>query len=158
MKSIMKRKKQGKTDYAARINLLKSKDPRLVVRKSNRFIIAQIVESKEAQDKTICYINSKELSKEGWTFSFKNVPAAYLTGIMIAEKAKAKGIKKAILDISRYTSSKASKLYAVAKGAIDNGLEINCDEKILPNKDRLYGEHTKNADKIKKIIEKVIKQ
>ncbi len=157
MNSILKRKKQGKTDYAARINLLKSKFPRLVVRKSNRFIIAHIVESKEAQDKTTCYVNSKELSKEGWIFSFKNVPAAYLTGIILAEKAKKKGIKEAILDISRYTSSKASKLYAVVKGARDNGLKINCDEKVFPSKGRLYGEHTKNADKIKKIIEKVIK-
>lgn len=154
----MKFKKiQGKTDYAARMNLLKAKTPRLVVRKSNRFITAQIVESKEAQDKTLCYVNSKELSKEGWTFSFKNVPAAYLTGVLLAEKAKGKGIKKAILDISRYTSSKASKLYAVAKGAMDGGLEINCDEKILPKEDRLYGGHTKNADKIKKIVEKLAK-
>jgi large subunit ribosomal protein L18 len=157
MKSILKRKKQGKTDYATRMNLLKSKTPRLVIRKSNRFIIAQIVESKEAQDKTISYANSKELSKEGWTFSFKNVPAAYLTGILIAEKAKSKGIKKAILDLSRYTSSKASKLYAVAKGAIDNGLEINCDEKVFPSQNRIYGEHTKNSEKIKKIIEKLTK-
>jgi large subunit ribosomal protein L18 len=139
------------------MNLLKAKTPRLVVRKSNRYIIAHIVESKEAQDKTLCYVNSKELSKEGWTFSFKNVPAAYLTGIIIAKKAKEKGIKKVILDISRYTSTKASKLYAVVEGAIDGGLEINCKKEILPSKERIYGEHTKNADKIKKIVEKLAK-
>ena len=97
------------------------------------------------------------MSKEGWSFSFKNIPAAYLTGMIIADKAKEKGIKKAILDISRNTSSKASKLYAVVKGAVDNGLEINCDEKVFPDKSRIYGEHTKNSEKIKKIIEKLIK-
>ena len=157
MKSILKRKRQDKTDYAARINLLKSKLPRLVVRKSNRYITAQIVESKEAKDKTICLINSKELIKEGWTSSFKNVAAAYLLGILIAEKAKEKGIKAAILDFSRYTSTKESKIYGVVKGARDNGLEISCDEKMLPKENRIYGEHLKDHEKIKKIIEKKLK-
>jgi large subunit ribosomal protein L18 len=157
MKILLKRKREGKTDFASRINLLKSGIPRLVVRKSNRYLIAQIVESKEAQDKTICLINSKELSTKAWTSSFKNVPAAYLLGILIAEKAMEKKINKVILDSSRYTSTKESKIYAVVKGALDKGLEIPCDKKMLPTEKRIYGEHIKDHEKIKKIIEKELK-
>lgn len=157
MKILLKRKKQGKTDYAARTNLLKSEFPRLVVRKSNRYITAQIVESKEAQDKTICLVNSKELSKEGWASSFKNIAAAYLVGLMIAKKAKEKGIKKAVLDSSRYTSTKESRIYSVVKGALDKGLEVPCDKNMLPKENRIHGEHLKDHEKIKKIIEKNLK-
>ena len=137
MKQILKRKKEGKTDYGARIHLLKSKNPRLVIRKSNRYITAQIVETKEAQDKTVCYVHSKELSKEGWKSSFKNLPAAYSVGKIIAKKAQEKKIKTWNLDIGRQTSTKGSRLYAVVKGAIESGLQINCDKEMLPSDERV---------------------
>jgi len=145
MKQILKRKKQGKTDYGARIHLLKSANPRLVIRKSNMYITAQVVETKEAQDKTICYVHSKELAKQGWKSSFKNLQAAYLVGKMIAKKAQEKKIKICNLDIGRQTSTKGSKLYAVVKGAIESGLEINCDKKMLPSDERVQNK-TKTKD------------
>jgi len=71
-----KRRRTKKTDYKARLALLKSGFPRLVVRKTNRYVIAQIVRSKEAQDAIVCSANSKELLKYGWPFSLKSIPAS----------------------------------------------------------------------------------
>jgi len=129
-----KRRRQNKTDYLARRNLLESGTPRLVVRKTNRYIIAQIVQSYEAKDRVICSANSKELVEYGLnqTFSIKNLSASYLTGYLCAIRALGKNIKKVILDIGLQRSTKGSKLYALAKGAIDAGLEMNCSEEMFP--------------------------
>jgi large subunit ribosomal protein L18 len=154
----MTKRKTDKTDKTARFNLLKSKFPRLVIRKTNLHIITQIVTSKEAQDTVICSANSKELINLGWTGSLKNVPSSYLTGMLLAKKAKEKGIKKSILDIGRYTSTKGSKIYAVVKGAIEGGIEINCDEKMLPKEERISGKNTKNPEKTDKEINKIKSQ
>ncbi len=150
-----RRKKEGKTDYGTRMNLLKSKYPRLVIRKSNRYIIAQLIKSTEAQDSTICVVNSKELLGFDWPSSLKNVPAAYTTGLLLGKKAKEEDIEKCTVDIGRHTSTQGSKIYAVIKGAIDSGLEINCDKKMFPKESRLLGEHTQNPEKINKIIDKI---
>ncbi len=156
IKVRVRRRREGKTDYKARIALLKSNFPRLVIRKSNRYITIQIVKSKEAQDLTIFGVNSKELSKLGWKFSFKNLPACYLTGLLFGKKAKEKGIKKAILDTGLIASSKESKVYAALKGVIDAGLGVPHSEKILPNEKRISGKHIlKNGDIISKNFEEI---
>lgn len=150
--------KKNKTDRAARFNLLKSKSPRLVIRKTNKYLITQIVTSKESQDMVICSVNSKELSNLGFTGSLKNITAAYLTGIFIAKKAKGKGIKDCILDIGRYTSTRGSKLYAVVKGTIEGGISIKCDNKMFPTEERILGKNTKDPEKTKKEIDKIKSQ
>jgi len=43
MKLPRRRRIASKTDYKARLSLLKSEKPRLVVRKTNRYIIAPII-------------------------------------------------------------------------------------------------------------------
>jgi large subunit ribosomal protein L18 len=155
-----RRRREGKTDYKSRMALLSGKIPRIVVRKTNKYIIAQIVESKEAQDFVKIHASSKELSKKGWKFSFKNLPAAYLTGMLIAKKALAIKVKKVILDIGRTTSTKGSKIYALLKGAVDAGLEINYSKDILPSEERISGKHikkeeiSKNFEEIKNKINK----
>ncbi len=155
VKIALRRRREGKTDYKARIALLKAKEPRMVIRKTNRYIIVHIVKSKESQDFTVCYTNSKELSKFGWDLSFKNIPAAYLTGFLMAKKAKEKGITKVIVDIGLNRSTKGSRLYAVVKGAIDGGLEVPCKNEILPTEDRIKGNHTKNVEKINKLFNEI---
>jgi len=134
-----KRRRQNKTDYSARKTLLESGTTRLVIRKTNRYIIAQIVASKKAQDKVICSAFSKELVKYGLaeTFSMKNLPDAYLTGYLCGKKAIKAGIKKAILDIGLIRSTKGNKIYAAVKGAIDSGLDIPCSEEILPKNEKI---------------------
>ncbi|MCL6500723.1 MAG: 50S ribosomal protein L18 [Candidatus Pacearchaeota archaeon] len=150
-----RRRLEGKTDYKRRCLLLRAGLPRIVIRKTNKYIITQIVKSREAQDFTACYAHSKELGKMGWKFSFKNLPAAYLTGVLIAKKAREKGIKKAIIDIGLHRSTKGSKIYAAIRGAIDGGLEVGCDERVLPTEERIRGAHTKNADALSRIFERI---
>jgi large subunit ribosomal protein L18 len=140
MKSIRRRRLENKTDYKARLELLKSGRARLVARKSNRFIIAQIVVSDIAQDKVIATVNSKELLTKGWPKeqmgSLKSLPAAYLTGALLAVKVK-KQIKEAILDAGMYRNVKKSRIYAVVKGMNESGVKIPCSQESMPSEEDL---------------------
>jgi len=147
-KMPFRRRKEGKTDYRKRLVLLKSEKPRLVVRKSLKYITAQLVEYSEAGDKTIASTNSKQLVGLGWKFACDNTPAAYLTGLLIAKKAEKAGrkITEAVLDAGLYPSTKGSRIYAVAKGARDAGLDIAVDESVLPSDERIIGSHIAKAN------------
>lgn len=158
----LKRRREGKTNYGKRLKLLLSKKPRLVVRKTNRYIIAHIVDYdyKNHRDLTVAYVTSKDLSKYGWNYSsFKSLPACYLTGLLIGKKALEKNINEAILDIGLHPSTKGNRIYAVLKGTIDAGLKIPYNEKILPTKERIEGNHIKNFDKniFLKVKENILK-
>ena len=90
MRTIKRRRKEHKTDYLKRLKLLKSRLPRIVLRKTNRYIIAQYVTSKQTQDKIEISVNSKDLMKYKWPKEFegslKSIPASYLTGFLIGKK------------------------------------------------------------------------
>jgi len=136
-----RRRREGKTDYKKRLALLKSGLPRMVVRRTNRYIIVQFVRFRPEGDEVIAYAFSKELSRYGWPYGGKNTPAAYLTGYLAALRAKKAGVEKAVLDIGRFPSTKGSRLYAALKGALDAGIEIPHSPEILPEEDRIKGEH-----------------
>ncbi len=165
-----KRRRESKTDYAARLKLLTSGLPRLVVRKSNLYITAQIVESKQAQDSVLCSAHSKELRKFGWQHSAKNLPAAYLTCFLLVKKLEKLGkkeklkdvkeIKEAILDTGLYRSTKGSRIYACLKGALDAGLQVAHSADILPTEQRLKGEHLSKSEAadFEKVKEKIINE
>jgi large subunit ribosomal protein L18 len=142
-----RRKREGKTDYKKRIRILLSSKPRLVVRKSLKYITAQIIKYDGKGDKVIVTARSSELKKEGWNYNYSNTPSAYLTGLLIAKKAKEKKITEAILDIGLNKSVPGSKLYAVLKGAVDNGLNIPHSDNVLPKEDRLNGKHIEDYAK-----------
>jgi large subunit ribosomal protein L18 len=136
-----RRKREGKTDYKRRLKLLLARKPRLVVRKSSKNITAQIVEYGENGDNVIASANSSDIKKLGWKYNTKNTPCAYLVGALIAKKAKDKGINEAILDIGLQFSVTGSKIYAVLKGAVDNGLDVPHSNEVLPKADRISGKH-----------------
>lgn len=140
-KSIRQRRHENKTDYKLRLNILKSGKPRLVVRKTNRYIIAQIVESDIAQDKVLVGTTSKALLAKGWpenlSGSLKSIQAAYLTGLLIGKMAKEKKIKEAILDIGMQRNIKKSRIYAVLKGAVDAGLQVPHGAEALPSESQM---------------------
>lgn len=152
-KTQRRRRQERKTDYRARFNLLKSEKPRFVVRKTNRYIIAQIIESDVAQDKVIAKASSTDLLSKGWpkekAGSLKSLPAAYLTGYLLAKSLKTK-IGEVVLDIGLQRNIHGSRLYATLKGAIDAGLKIPHDPQALPKLERI----TQN-EKLKTIFEKV---
>ena len=164
MKTEKRRRREGKTDYKARLSLLKSGKPRIVFRKTNKYDIGQYVKSKEAQDSVIIGVNSSELLKFGWPMempgSLKSLPAAYLTGFLLGRKILDKENNvKAILDIGLLRNIKKSRIYAFLKGAVDAGVEIPCKKEVFPDESRITGRHMKrNIDfnKIKEKIEKTI--
>jgi large subunit ribosomal protein L18 len=136
-----RRRREGKTDYMKRLALLKSRKPRIVVRRTNRYIIVQFIGFKGEGDEVIAYAFSKELEKHGWPYGGKNLPAAYLTGYLAAMRAKKAGVTEAILDIGRFPSTKGSRLYAALKGVLDAGIDVPHSPEILPDEDRIRGEH-----------------
>ena len=137
-----RRRREGKTDYHRRKKLLISGLPRLVARKTNKHIIAQIVEASIEGDRVLASAHSSELRKKfGWLGSLKNLPAAYLTGLLCGYRALKRNVKKAILDIGLQTPSKGARVFAVMKGCIDAGIEIPHGEEILPSEERIKGQH-----------------
>lgn len=145
------RKTSGKTNYKKRLNLLKSRKNRLVIRRTNKYIIVQIVGYEPKGDKVFVTINSKQLQKQGWKHSCKNIPACYLTGFLLGKIAGEKKLEKAILDLGLQTSIKGSRVYAVVKGVIDAGMDLHSSEDIFPPEDRIQGKHI--SDKISKDFE-----
>ncbi|MFW6283368.1 MAG: 50S ribosomal protein L18, partial [Minisyncoccales bacterium] len=111
-----RRKRESKTNYNKRLNLLKARKPRMVIRKSLKYITANIVNYEAAGDKVVISTTSKELTKLGWNYNKKNMPSAYLTGFMMAKKALKQGIKEAIVDLGMNLAIPGNKLYAVVKG------------------------------------------
>jgi len=158
MKVRRRRRRENKTDYKLRFGLLKSTKPRFVIRKTNKYIIIQLVETSEAQDKIKSGISSKELLKNGWDIKFKgslkSIPAAYLTGILMARKV---GKGDFIIDMGMVRNLSGSRIYAAAKGLIDGGLKIAVDESVFPSEEKILGKQLNKElqDMIKNLIAKI---
>ena len=137
----LRRRREGKTDYQARKALVASRKPRLVTRASNKNAEVQIIIAKPHGDEVLVSANSRELIKSyGWRAPTGNIPPAYLTGFLCGVKAKAAGIKEAILDIGLVSPTKGSKIFAVLSGVVDAGVEVpHSEDKIV--KERMKGEH-----------------
>ncbi|MCK5022685.1 MAG: 50S ribosomal protein L18 [Candidatus Aenigmarchaeota archaeon] len=145
-----RRKREGKTDYHLRLRLLKSKKPRFVVRKSSNNIICQIIRFEITGDKVVVSVDSKELKKFGWKYHCGNLPAAYLTGFLCAEKAKHHKVKEVVFDMGLYGATQGNRLFSTLKGAVDGGLNVPHSEEILPKQERFSGKHIADyAEKLK---------
>lgn len=137
-----RRRREGKTDYKARKALILSFQPRLVVRKSRKNILAQIISATPTGDKVLVSAQSRELLKHyGWKAGRGNLPTAYLTGLLCGLKAKTKKVTDVVLDIGLNRPSKGAKVFAVLKGALDAGLNIPHGAEKLPDDNRLFGKH-----------------
>ncbi|MBU0530174.1 MAG: 50S ribosomal protein L18 [Candidatus Aenigmatarchaeota archaeon] len=145
-----RRRREGKTDYRLRLKLLKSKKPRLVVRKSANNITCQIVKHDSNGDHVVVSVNASHIKKLGWK-GHSNIPSAYLTGYLCATNAKKHNISSVVFDMGLYRSTKGSKIYAALKGAVDAGLDVPHSDDILPKEDRISGKHISNyASNLKK--------
>ncbi|MFA5953775.1 MAG: 50S ribosomal protein L18 [Candidatus Pacearchaeota archaeon] len=141
------RRREFKTDYKKRISLLKSEKPRVVFRKTNRYIISQYVVSQEAKDKAIFGITSKELLKYGWPEdyqgSLKSITACYLTGYLMGKKILEKKLETPIIDFGMIRTEHKTKVHSFLKGLVDSGLKIKHDEKTFPEEERIVGKKLK---------------
>lgn len=136
-----RRVRSGKTDYRTRKQLLISRKPRLVVRKSLKNTLLQIVVPQAAGDVTLVSANTSDLKKYGYTGGTGNIASAYLAGLLLGYRAKKSGQKEAILDAGLYHTTKGGRLFAALKGAVDAGMEIPHDAEIFPSEDRIMGKH-----------------
>jgi len=149
-----RRKREKKTDYKKRLNLLKSGLTRLAIRPSNKYIQLQLIEYKPEGDNILSQASSKELTTMGWSHNTANIPSAYLTGLLLAKKADGKIKGDIILDDGLFISKKGSRIYAATKGAVDGGLKVKIGGEIFPEEARLTGEHISSyVEKSKTIVD-----
>jgi large subunit ribosomal protein L5e len=163
-----RRRREGKTDYFARRKMCqqdKSKyntpKYRLVVRRTNQYIICQIVYATIQGDRVMAAANSKELPTYGIKAGFNNFAASYATGLLVARRLLNKlgledsfeGVEecdgeefhiedeveeddrqpfKCILDVGLQRTTVGAKIFAAMKGAADAGLHIPHSNKRFP--------------------------
>ncbi|KIY93440.1 60S ribosomal protein L5 [Monoraphidium neglectum] len=92
-----RRRRQGKTDYRARLRLCtqdKNKynthKYRLVVRFSNKDVTCQVVYASIAGDVVVAAAYAHELPKYGLSVGLKNYAAAYCVGLLLARRVLTK--------------------------------------------------------------------
>lgn len=164
-----RRRREGKTDYYARKRLIhqdknKYNTPkyRLIVRITNRDIIAQIAYATISGDRVVCCAYAHELPRFGVKVGLTNYAAAYCTGLLLARrvltqygladmyigKVDADGTEeeleqederrtfRAVLDVGLVRTSTGARVFGVMKGAVDGGLDVPHSEKRFPGYDR----------------------
>jgi len=175
----LKRRRQGKTDYHARKRLTvqdrnKYNTPkyRLIVRFTNKDIIAQIAYSRIEGDVVVAAAYGHELPRFGIKFGLSNYSAAYATGLLLARRHLKKlqlgdtykGVEdvkgddynvekvenspapfRAVLDVGLARTTTGARVFAVMKGVADGGIDVPHSET------RFFGYDTDakkyNADK-----------
>jgi large subunit ribosomal protein L18 len=163
LRTQKRRRRENRTDYKTRRILLVSGLPRVVVRRTNKYFILQLVESVEAQDKVLATITSKELLKNGWDAekggSLKSIPAGYLTGLLFAKRIKGLVADsksqvsdgKFIVDLGMARTEKGGRVFAVVAGLVEGGLNVSANKKVFPDEDRLMGECAGLKDMVEKV-------
>jgi len=127
-----RRRREGRTNFAKRLALVKSGKPRMVVRRSNAGIVVQFIEFDPKGDRTLLTVNGTHLAKQFQWPSKRNVWTAYLAGLMAGKLAQKKGVSEFVLDIGMYTPSRGSILFAALQGAADAGLKTPLDKAKVP--------------------------
>lgn len=127
-----RRRREGKTNFAKRLALVKSGRTRMVVRRSNKDIMIQFIDFDPKGDKTLLTVSGAHLAKLYQWPSKRNVWTAYLAGLMAGRMAKKKGVKDIVVDLGMYVPSKGAVIFAAQKGAADAGLETVCDKEKVP--------------------------
>jgi len=144
----------------------------MVIRLTNKDVIAQIVYSKIRGDITFCAAYAHELKNYGVTAGTTNYAACYATGLLLARRVLsklglaskyegAKDIKgytapneipdegprpfKAILDVGLFRTTTGARVIGAMKGAVDGGLNIPHNAKRFPGWDKEKGEVNSEA-------------
>jgi large subunit ribosomal protein L18 len=131
-KVYFRRRREGRTNFAKRLALIKSGRTRMVVRKSNRSLLVQFIDFDPKGDRTLLTVSGTTLSKAYKWPSKRNVWTAYLAGLMAGRLAQKKGVKAFVFDIGMHIPSKGSVVFAALKGASDAGLETSFDKEMVP--------------------------
>ncbi len=136
---LLRRRRQGVTDYRSRRRAITSHRPLLVVRVSNKNVTAQFVRPTVKGDVVLSSSHSKELAKAGWHGSAKSIPACYLLGLLAGKKALASGVKEAVAYNGLIPFIRGSRVAALLKGVADAGVEVPVGEEAFPDEGRMSG-------------------
>lgn len=150
---MLRRRREGRTDYGRRLKLLTSRKIRCVVRLTERNSIVQMVEYRETKDFVRTGATSRELTRFGWDRGTSSVPAAYLAGYLSGKKALAIEIREAILDFGFVNPRDNERVRACARGLIDSGIEIPFNLEV--DEERIKGKHTSGEDLFNRVREAI---
>ena len=127
---LFRRRREGKTNYAKRLALVKSGKTRLVVRRSNSGIIVQFVAFEPNGDKTrSCGSNSAEKTS-GLVFKEKCL-YCISCGSLCRKRGKKKNITEFVVDFGLALPTKGGILLSALKGVVDAGLSAQVGEGVL---------------------------
>ena len=135
----LKRIREDKTNYRKRSAILIGRHLFITIRISDQNVAAQLLRPTPTGDIVVASAHSRELAEHGWKGAFNNLPACYLTGVLLGKKAIQKEIKDAVLYIgnNRFTS----RIAACMKGIVDAGVSMPISKESLPDEDRISGHH-----------------
>jgi len=136
---LLRRRREGVTDYRSRKRAITSQKPLLVIRVSNKNVSSQFVKPTVKGDVVLSATQSKELMKLGWHGSAKSTPACYLLGLLAGKKALAAGVKEAVAYNGLVPFIRGSRAAALLKGVVDSGVKVPVGEEAFPDADRLSG-------------------
>jgi large subunit ribosomal protein L18 len=136
---LLRRRREGVTDYRARKRAITSQKPLLVVRISNKNVSSQFVKPMVRGDVVLSAANSKELARLGWHGSPKSTPACYLLGLLAGKKAISAGVKEAVVYNGLVPFIRGSRVAALLKGVVDAGVQVPVGEEAFPDANRLTG-------------------
>jgi len=136
---LLRRRREGVTDYRARKRAITSQKPLLVIRISNKNVSSQFVKPTVKGDVVLSAAHSKELAKLGWRGSSKSTPACYLLGLIAGKKALAAGVKEAVAYNGLIPFIRGSRAAALRKGVVDAGVSVPVGEEAFPSAERISG-------------------
>jgi large subunit ribosomal protein L18 len=135
----LKRIRDDKTNYRKRAALLIGRHSFVTVKVSDQNVAVQVLKPTPTGDVVIASVHSRELEKQGWKGALNNLPACYLTGMLLGKKALEKGVKNAVLYIGK--DHFTSRVAACMKGIVDSGVGMPVSEESLPEQERISGQH-----------------
>ncbi len=140
-----RRRRSQKTNYLKRLNMLKSRKIRLVVRKSNMHTLVQCVQYFPDGDKVLLSASTKDLSSYEWNYSTSSIPAAYVAGLLLGKKALDAGLADLIVDLGMQVPHKQGRLFAAVFGVQEAGVSVSVSDEALPPSERVNGSHINEA-------------
>lgn len=139
-----RRRRAGRTDYRSRLALLRSGQPRAVVRFSRGRVLVALTEYDAGGDRIVAAAESSELTRAGYPeHGLVSTPAAYLVGYLAGLRAAAAGRTEAVLDLGLRRPTGGGRLLSALKGLLDAGMTIPHGATKFPSADRLNGTHLK---------------
>ena len=116
--SAERRRQRQRRHYRVRKNVVGTAErPRLAVFRSNKHIVAQVIDDSEG--KTIASASTHE---KGWDGSGKTVEATTKVGALVGERAKGAGVDTVVFDRGGYLYH--GRVAALADAAREAGLEF----------------------------------